>query len=279
MATFSSLWIGPTLSPSEHLCIRSFLDHGHAFELYTYGSVADVPDGCAVLDANRILGEERVFAYRRGKGKGSYGAFANLFRYKLLFERGGWWVDTDVVCLSRVIADAEVQLAREDEKTVGNAILRFPAGHSCMEIAYARATAAGHDVRWGQTGPTLMSELAGSCSLEPFLVPTRFFYPIHWSEFSSLIRPDQCERVENKVEGATFLHLWNEMFRRTHYNKHYRPPRGSYLAQLFARHDMAQRFRVEYVALGQDEPQRLGVLPIDGTLRAGGGAGAGSDSR
>ena len=278
MARFSSLWIGATLSPVEHLCIRSFLDHGHAFELYTYGSVADVPDGCAVLDANRVLGEDQIFAYRRGKGKGSYGAFANRFRYKLLFERGGWWVDTDVVCMSRAIADADVQLALEDEKTVGNAILRFPAGHPCMEIAYARATAAGQDVRWGQTGPTLMSELAGSCSLERFLVPTEAFYPIHWSEFSSLIRPDHYERVETKVAGATFLHLWNEMFRRARYNKQYRPPRGSYLAELFVRYDLAQRFRVEYVALGQDEPQRLDAVPIDGTVRSERGAGAGPDS-
>jgi hypothetical protein len=278
MATFSSLWIGPALSPSEQLCIRSFLDHGHAFELYTYGSVTDVPEGCAVLDANRILGEEHVFAYRRGKGKGSYGAFANLFRYKLLFERGGWWVDTDVVCLSRAIADAEVQLAREDEKTVGNAILKFPAGHSCMEIACMRAMAAGHDVRWGETGPTLMSKLAKSCSLEGFLVPTASFYPIHFSEFSSLIRPDQCERVERKVAGATFLHLWNEMFRRAQYNKHYGPPRGSYLARLFVRHELAQRFRLEYVAVGHGEPQQLDVLPVDRTLPAGRAAGAGSDS-
>jgi len=278
MATFSSLWIGATLSPVEHLCIRSFLDHGHAFELYTYGSVADVPEGCAVLDANCILGEDQVFAYRRGKGTGSYGAFANRFRYKLLLERGGWWVDTDVVCMSPLIADADVQLAHEDEKTVGNAILKFPAGHSCMEIAFARATAAGHDVRWGQTGPTLMSALARSCSLESFLAPTAAFYPLHWSEFSSLIRPDRYDHVERKVAGATFLHLWNEMFRRAHYNKHYRPPRGSYLAELFARHDMAQRFRHEYVALGDDEPQRLDVVPIEAASRAGRGAGAGPDS-
>ena len=31
-----SLWIGPRLSNMEHLCIKSFIDHGHKFHLYIY---------------------------------------------------------------------------------------------------------------------------------------------------------------------------------------------------------------------------------------------------
>ena len=33
------LWIGETLSTMEYLSIKSFLDNGHEYHLYTYGEV------------------------------------------------------------------------------------------------------------------------------------------------------------------------------------------------------------------------------------------------
>ena len=33
-----SLWIGPRLSNMEYLCIKSFIDFGHEFHLYTIDS-------------------------------------------------------------------------------------------------------------------------------------------------------------------------------------------------------------------------------------------------
>ncbi len=50
-----SLWIGSRLSTMEKLCIVSFIKQGHAFHLYTYGEVAEVPQGTIVKDANEII--------------------------------------------------------------------------------------------------------------------------------------------------------------------------------------------------------------------------------
>ena len=36
---FQSLWIGPSLSKMEQLCIKSFVDHNLEYHLYTYGEV------------------------------------------------------------------------------------------------------------------------------------------------------------------------------------------------------------------------------------------------
>ncbi len=84
-----SLWIGPTLSVMERLCMRSFLAHGHDFHLYTYAPIDNVPEGVVVQDGNDILPESMIFQYR---DHSSYAGFANFFRYKLLLERGagGW---------------------------------------------------------------------------------------------------------------------------------------------------------------------------------------------
>ena len=90
------LWIGDHLSTMEQLSIASFLDHGHEYHLYVYQPVSNVPTGTSVKDAYEILPESMIFQYRKHP---SYAGFANFFRYKLLLDVGGWWVDTDTVCL------------------------------------------------------------------------------------------------------------------------------------------------------------------------------------
>ena len=92
-----SLWIGDSLSKLCHISIRSFIKLGHTYHLYTYGKLKDIPEGVIVQDGNEILPESEIFRYKNG----SVSAFSNAFRYKLLFERGHYWVDTDFVCLKR----------------------------------------------------------------------------------------------------------------------------------------------------------------------------------
>ena len=65
-----SLWIGPSLSVMERLVIRSFLDHGHSFHLYTYDEVGSIPAGTVVRPAAEILPVEEVYRCRRGYGRG-----------------------------------------------------------------------------------------------------------------------------------------------------------------------------------------------------------------
>jgi len=250
MALFRSLWIGDALSPHERLCIQSFLAHGHEFELFVYRPVANVPQGCRFVDAREILPEDQVFAYSVGPGKGSYSAFSNWFRYKLLLDVGGWWVDTDVVCLTADVSEPAIAMAREDDAVgrVNCAIMRFPAGHPAMRYAYETAVAAGQGVGWAQIGPVLTTETVQRFGLESWLAPTRSFYPIPYREFSATLRPSQHDYVAARTTGATFLHLWNEMIRRAQYNKDCRPPAGSYLRGLFDRHGLSADFRSEYRA-------------------------------
>jgi Alpha 1,4-glycosyltransferase conserved region len=248
MALFQSLWIGNALSPLERMCIQSFLDHGHAFNLFVYQPLLNVPDGCGCLDAREILGKDRIFTYREGVGKGSHAAFSNVFRYKLLLDRGGWWVDTDVACLRREIPAPPIALARQDALLVNNAVMRFPPGHPAMQFAYDVADSAGQNVQWGQTGPDLITDVVRRFGLDGCLVPSRDYYPVHWTEFEMLVRPGKYDDVAVRSMHATFLHLWNEMFRRSAYDKHCRPPAGSYLRELFDRHGMRDEREPEFDA-------------------------------
>ncbi|HNX30882.1 MAG TPA: hypothetical protein PKM35_04705 [Holophaga sp.] len=259
MAKFQSLWIGKALSPLEILCIRSFLVHGHEFELYAYEELRGLPEGCTLRDAGAIQPREQVFRYRDGHGKGSPAGFANLFRYKLLAEKGGWWVDTDVLCLASDLPEAEVVFAPEEPGRYNVAIMKFPAGHPLMDWLYTTATTMGRGVLFGQTGPDLMTRGIHANGMQHLASPQDSFYPIHYSQAKQVLDPRARNTVATSVQGATFLHLWNEMLRRMHYAKTVAPPSGSYLRACFEHHGMIEAFKREYFVTRRGEKVCLDV--------------------
>src|SRR5882757_9078074 len=133
----NELWIGQ-LSPLERLCLDSFVAKGHAVHLYTYDTIENVPQGVTLRDASKILPPSKVFRNRLGKGKGSLAAFSDLFRYKLLLDEGGWWVDTDVFCLKPFDFAAPYVFGAE-EKPVASGIIKMPRGCLLAEMCYDSA--------------------------------------------------------------------------------------------------------------------------------------------
>ena len=56
-----SLWVGPRLSRMEQYSIKSFLNLGYEFHLYTYEKVKNVPKGTKLKDANEIMPQKEIF--------------------------------------------------------------------------------------------------------------------------------------------------------------------------------------------------------------------------
>jgi hypothetical protein len=144
--TIHGLWIGNRLSLVELLCIQSFLDNDHAFVLWTYEKLEnELPDGVIIRDANQVIPREKIFRYKNrnqfGHGKGSYAGFSDIFRYKLLYEHGGWWVDMDVTCLKPLdFTTPYVFRNHHDLKVVGN-IIKCPPKSELMLRCYQKAIA------------------------------------------------------------------------------------------------------------------------------------------
>lgn len=125
-----SLWIGDSFSNLEKLCAQSFLDHGHEFHLYAYDDIKGVPDGVVVKDGNEILKADELFdgTWQRPSN------LADYFRYTLLYERGGWWVDMDLICLKPFQFQESIVFAPRGHTATAfnNFILCFPAGNALM---------------------------------------------------------------------------------------------------------------------------------------------------
>lgn len=255
MAVFKSFWHGERLSPYQWLCLKSFVDHGHDFVLYSYDRI-DAPVGVELRDATQFLPRERVFFYSSGPGAGSVSAFSNLFRYRLLHDEGGWWVDTDVVCLSRDVPVADVVLGWQDESRdlVGSAVLKFPRAHHFVAELCRAAEEMGTEVEWGQAGPDLVTLLVRRHSLENRVSDASLMYPVPPRDAIHTLMPAHRDGIRANARGASFLHLWNEVLRRSAVLDAVAPPPGSFLGELFEKHDVKFPSGLSYSA---DEVQRL----------------------
>lgn len=137
----NGLWIGNRLSPLELLTIRSFLRHGHEFHLWVYDDLeTPLPKGVVLENAEQILPRSRIFRQREidpetGVGHLSLGPFSDLFRYKLLYEKGGWWVDMDVTCLRPLNFKTDYVFRPHRVGVVAN-IAKCPAGSALMKMTY-----------------------------------------------------------------------------------------------------------------------------------------------
>lgn len=135
------LWIGDELSPMELLTISSFISNGYNFFLWIYKPLKnELPKGCVCSDANQILPKESIFTYKYtsqfGKGVGSYAGFSDIFRYKLLYEKGGWWVDMDVTCLKPFNITTPYFFRNHHSLPLVGNIMKAPIGSELMKKCY-----------------------------------------------------------------------------------------------------------------------------------------------
>jgi hypothetical protein len=202
----------------ERLCIRSFLANGHEFHLFVYDQLTDAPAGTVIHSANEILDRSRIFTY---SGNGSVAGFANMFRYNLLLDRGGWWVDLDTVCLRPFDFSGEYVFASEPGDRGGevltNAILKSEAGSPFLEYVWGVCLEKDPaKLVWGETGPRLVADAVGRLGLKRYAKPAKTFCPVSYREWRSLITPDAALEFDADTWA---VHLWHEMWRRAGVDK------------------------------------------------------------
>jgi hypothetical protein len=256
-----SLWIGDKLSLNEQLCIASFLYHGHEFHLYTYEKIENIPEGTILKDANQIIPQNKIFKY--GKGKGSYAGFANWFRYKLLYELGGFWVDTDVVCMKPFQFEADLIFGLESNNKVNNAVMCFTKGHNVCSFLIdfcenpnkilpfdtfkdkkrklkRRVFGKGIEyMKWGEAGPVGFTSTLIHFDLLNLAKPFTYFYPISNNNWQS-IYDTTLGKDYNLFHDTYAIHLWNEMSRIESFDKNERQDKASLIEILRAKYLGAQ---------------------------------------
>ncbi len=229
----STFWHGGPLPLWSCRCLQSFVAAGHETRVYTFNDALKLPPDVIRCDASEIIPESAVFHYKSGQWVGSVSGFSNLFRYKMLHDRGGYWVDADVFCRRSFPHFPRATVSREDARKINNAVIFAPVGDQMMMEAYKTALRKGENVIWGETGPVLTTKLATSGQYDVDILEATSFYPVHWKEaIRKLLLPSWADYVEETCKDSYGVHLYNEIFKRFRISTDTLPPRGSFLDRL-----------------------------------------------
>ena len=196
---------------TSSLCLRSFTRYsGTTVHLYSYDPNFDPKiQGCVCHDANEYLPHELYERVRSANeraygGRCGYREGADLFRYKLLYEKGGWYFDTDCLLLRPLtpLFDRDYVFGWELPTSVNNAVLKFPKGDPLLEqisnecLQRSPLTCLPGTV-------ALFTQYLKKFNLIDQVLPRNYFYAI------SPIQKEQQSVPEE--ECSYLLHLYNSL--------------------------------------------------------------------
>ena len=247
------------MSKLERLSIQSYLDNGHELHLYIYDDVKDIPDGAVIKDGNDVLHGSKVYKDRRG----SYAAFSDWFRYEMLAKVGGFWVDTDTICIKPFDFKGDLVVGKEDVNNVCGAVLSFSKDH---EIIFAMRDACreypkinmwdSKKERWHKKinklfhlgrksagfgavgGPKVLTNVLHHHGYFNDTKPFTYFYPIHAKNWDSIFDSTFANGIE-MFRDTYCIHLWNEMYRRKGWDKNATFAADSLFEQLKRKHGIS----------------------------------------
>lgn len=227
-----TLWIGPELSKMEQLCLKSFVDNGHILHLYTYATVKNVPEGVIIKDGNEIIPEDEIFRYKNG----SVSAFSNLFRFTMLYKKGGYWVDADLICTKFFKFDQPFVFSSEPvngKRVINAGLIKLPKGSqealAAIELQkeHKRQILNG-EMGWGG-GPKTVKHIVKEFQLYKYVLPWKGICSCDWNLFPTIIDPNikkqnpkysyVIDNINDIPDEMVGIHLWNEMWRRNNLDK------------------------------------------------------------
>ena len=251
LETLNGLWFGDRLGYLEQLSIKTALALGHPYVVYSYdpSSLAGVPDGAELRHAHEIKDDPRRTKYLAGKFKA---LASDFFRYELLAQGKGMWVDLDLIFLRPLQFDSDFVFGWERENSLNGAVLKLPADSAMLaelraipeknwcpphagprqRVRYYWRRLQGDveldDLPWGAAGPGMITWLAQRTGAAALAQPIPVFYPLPYDKGPLLFGPPAA--VDTLITPETrAIHMWHSSLRGLSDRP---PPPGSYIDTL-----------------------------------------------
>jgi hypothetical protein len=234
------LWVGEKLSEIELLTLKSFTGFGHEFHLWVYEKIKNkLPKNVILQDANEIIPQKKVFRRKYNDpeakiGKGSLGApFSDIFRYKLLYEKGGWWVDMDVTCLKPIDFQGDYFFRSHPLLPMVGNIMKVPKGCELMRLSYEESdrTCDENTLEWLKTNQILNKHIK-LLGLEQFIYSD--YVNLDWWQTTE---PFIFQKQSIPLDWY-FIHWMNEEWRMQGISKN-RFYRNTRLFELFTKNSLS----------------------------------------
>ena len=229
---------GGDLTPYEEANFLSFLHNGFNVNVWSYQKLT-LPKEIVNRDANEIISKEFLMKFNQNFQKSNMSSFSNLFRYELILKEGGWWFDSDCICLkdvsdfSKLANNQKFVLALENPDLVGSSVMYINdknIAQMLLDETNKRINKNNYKFFWGEIGPYLITDVFKAKNLFEKTIKTEYFYKIKPEEFHILFDPDSTLNVQTLLKDSFVCHTWNEMFRKFDIEKKKLPPKNSYLS-------------------------------------------------
>lgn len=234
--TIAALWMDGALSFLEQLCLKSFVDAGHAVKLYHYGPLQNVPDGIELADAEAILPREGFLTHQR---TGSPALHSDLFRYKMLAQSENTiWADTDAYCMKKFETPNGHFYGWESDKHINGGVLGLPADSDTLrelleytsdEFAiptwygedYVRELEAARDADnpvhaseqpWGVWGPHAVTYFLHKTGEAKYALPQEGLYPFTFKDRRMMLKRN-FDTSPYITENTYSVHLYGRRMR------------------------------------------------------------------
>jgi len=259
----ASLWVGPSLTWLEQLCLKSFVDNGHRTILFSYEPVAGVPEGVEQRDANEIYPADTILRHER---TGSPAFHSDIFRLLMLKNTDLLWVDTDAYCVQpwhRPDHGYFFGWGHDRQRKPYTGVLGLPHDsqtlHSMLEMSedpypippwlrpklrkeLAEQKEAGEPVhatqlRWGLFGPDALNHFAHQNGEIDYAAEPHVFYPISFEGTRVFTRADSAAKIKRSIKPDTLsIHFYGRRFRNLFARMGGMPVEGSYVDGLCREH-------------------------------------------
>lgn len=259
LPTIAGFWYGSDLSWLEALCIRSYLDRGHRFVLYTSHPVAGLPDGTEMRPAADILWPPPFAMDHTDRLK--VAVFSDLFRLRLSQLTDFIWVDLDAYCVKPFAFSSVYVFGRSQTGEFPNGVLRLPPTSRALELMLAFLTSPNptqpwrgprmqrrnrqrvrqgeswgiESLPWGSSGPKALQHFLTQTDEDRYAMEADVFYPLAKADFLHLhdpaVRISQIERP-----NVHSVHVYGHQKKLLSQTANGLPFVGSYLHRLCQRH-------------------------------------------
>ena len=217
---FQFFWYEGPLTRIAELCLRSFTRFSRlTIHLYSYDSDLDLDHvpRCVRHDASEFLPREIADHWKEIIGAQGIPAISTLFRYRLLYEKGGWYFDTDCILIKPLTSffNLDYVFAWENAPSpqVCNAVIKFPKNTEMLDQLYKYCAQMDPKTWYPGSLVPIFTEYLRKFSLIDKALSPAYFYPI--SSFSEFQQP-------SKLEDQTYIvHLFTQVasIREQYYQK------------------------------------------------------------
>lgn len=224
----TTLWIGPqgmALNRIAEMCLMSWIRQGYNIDLYVDKKIFKLPEVFALFEGRiTLLDANEIMDISVAGDKSVLLPLTDLWRYKMLYKKGGTWLDADMFLLSKLPQD-KIIISSENTMQSGAfksfqpivpniGVLRFPKEDPFLKSLIDKIEKRTKVAVFCDNMKIFRKEIIKT---DYPIMPPEMFCPVDWWNYKDIYYSEiykekfNVEPISNSdiLTKSVAVHLWN----------------------------------------------------------------------